>query len=66
MDDLAYLADNETDKDKKASLCRDAIEYKPIHAAMSHTSRLTHAAKGGLRQHYENIKARIIQLLNNV
>lgn len=65
MDDLAYLADNETDKIKKASLRRDAIEYKPIRDAMSHTSRLTKAAKGRLTATYENIKARIIQLLNN-
>lgn len=65
MDDLAYLADNETDKIKKASLRRDAIEYKPIRDAMSHTSRLTKAAKGRLAATYENIKDRIIQLLNN-
>ena len=65
MDDLAYLADNETDKIKKASLRRDAIEYKPIRDAMSHTSRLTKAAKGRLTATYENIKDRIIQLLNN-
>ena len=65
MDDLAYLADNETDKIKKASLRRDAIEYKPIRDAMSHTSRLTKAAKGRLTATYENIKARIIQLLSN-
>ena len=66
MDNLAYLADNETDKIKKASLRRDAIEYKPIRDAMSHTSRLTDAAKKRLTITYENIKARIIQLLNGV
>lgn len=65
MDDLAYLADDETDRIKKASLRRDAIEYKPIRDAMSHTSRLTKAAKSRLSATYENIKARIIQLLNN-
>ena len=32
---------------------------------MSHTSRLTNAAKIRLTATYENIKARIIQLLNN-
>ncbi len=64
MDDLAYLADDETDKIKKASLRRDAVEYKPIRDAMSHTSRLTKAAKSRLSATYENIKARIIQLLN--
>jgi Molecular chaperone, HSP90 family len=64
MDSLASLADNETDKIKKASLQRDATEYKPIRDAMSHTSRLTSHAKTRLNATYENIKARIIFLLN--
>ena len=64
MDSLASLADNETDKIKKASLQRDATEYKPIRDAMSHTSRLTSYAKTRLNATYENIKARIIVLLN--
>lgn len=64
MDDLAGLADDETDRIKKASLRRDATEYKPIRDAMSHTSRLTKVAKSRLSATYENIKARIIQLLN--
>lgn len=66
MDNLAFLADDETDRIKRASLRRDAIEYKPIRDAMSHTSRLTKTAKIRLSATYENIKARIIQLLNNV
>lgn len=33
MDNLAYLADNEKDKIKKATLLRDAVEYKPIRDA---------------------------------
>ena len=64
MKDLACLADNETDRIKKASLLRNAAEYKPIRDAMSHTSRLTRVAKLKLNTTYENIKARIIQLLN--
>lgn len=64
MDSLASLADNEPDKIKKASLQRDATEYKPIRDAMSHTSRLTSYAKTRLNATYENIKARIIFLLN--
>lgn len=64
MDSLASLADHETDKIKKASLQRDATEYKPIRDAMSHTSRLTSYAKTRLNATYENIKARIIVLLN--
>lgn len=65
MDSLASLADNETDKIKKASLRRDATEYKPIRDALSHTSRLTKDAKTRLNATYENIKARIIVLLKN-
>ena len=64
MDDLAYLADDEKDKIKKATLLRDAIEYKPIRDALAHTSRLTAVAKNRLNITYENIKARIISLLN--
>lgn len=65
MDNLAFIADNETDKIKKATLRRDATEYKPIRDALAHTSRLTQIAKNRLNITYENIKARIISLLNN-
>ena len=64
MDDLAYLTDDEKDKNKKATLLRDAIEYKPIRDALAHTSRLTSIAKTRLTITYENIKARIVYLLN--
>ncbi len=65
MDNLAFLADDETDRIKKASLRRDATEYKPIRDALAHTSRLTMIAKSRLNITYENIKARIVTLLNN-
>lgn len=73
--DLSYLAMDDLTKMvelvnkgeiKKASLYRDAQEYKPIRDAMSHTSRLTKAAKNKLNATYENIKARIIHLLGKV
>lgn len=64
MDDLAYLADDEKDKIIRATLLRDAVEYKPIRDALAHTSRLTEIAKSRLNITYENIKARIISLLN--
>lgn len=64
MDNLACLADDETDKIKKATLRRDATEYKPIRDALAHTSRLTAIAKSRLNITYENIKARIVSLLN--
>ena len=58
------IADDEKDKQKKACLLRDAAEYKPIRDALSHTARLTKLAKDKLNMTYENIKARIIVLLN--
>lgn len=64
MDNLAYLADDETDKIKKATLRRDATEYKPIRDALAHTSRLTSIAKSRLSITYENIKSRITHLMN--
>lgn len=64
MDDLTYMVEPVSKGEiKKASLHRDAQEYKPIRDAMSHTSRLTKAAKNKLNATYENIKARIIHLL---
>ena len=64
MDDLTYMVEPVSKGEiKKASLHRDAQEYKPIRDAMSHTSRLTKAAKNRLNATYENIKARIIYLL---
>ncbi len=64
MDNLSFIADDEKDKQKKACLLRDAAEYKPIRDALSHTARLTKLAKDKLNMTYENIKARIIVLLN--
>lgn len=64
MDNLASLADDENDKIKRATLLRDAQEYKPIRDALAHTSRLTSIAKSRLNVTYENIKARIIKFLN--
>lgn len=66
MDSLAGLADTEHDKIAKANLLRDSAEYKPIRDAMSHTSRLTSMAKNRLSCTYENIKARIVKLLDGV
>ena len=67
MDDLTYMVETVSKGEmKKASLHRDAQEYKPIRDAMSHTSSLTKAAKNKLNATYENIKARIIHLLGEV
>lgn len=67
MDDLTFMVEPLPKGEmKKASLYRDAKEYKPIRDAMAHTSRLTSAAKNKLNATYENIKARIINLLSNI
>ena len=66
MDDLSALVESDASlagQNDKASLYRDAKEYKPIRDAMAHTARLTRIAKSRLNITYENIKARIITLL---
>lgn len=65
MDYLARVADDASDRITKATLVRDASEYKPIRDAIAHTSRLTSIAKMRLTITYENIKERIVSLLNN-
>ncbi|MDD3789635.1 MAG: hypothetical protein PHO94_13210 [Petrimonas sp.] len=64
MDELAITADRPTDRNLEATLIRDAKTYKPIRDAMAHTSLLTAIAKQSLNTTYENIKARIKNLLN--
>jgi len=63
MDALANLVDKE-DLIKKASLSRDAREYKPIRDALAHTALLTDLAKNKLTTVYENIKERVRTLLS--
>jgi hypothetical protein len=62
MDYLTNLVDKE-DPIKKASLSRDAKEYKPMRDALAHTALLTDAAKNKLTSVYENIKGRVRTLL---
>ena len=65
MDDLTHLADPDGKKDlTKASLYRDGQTYKPMRDAMAHTARLTAAAKSLLTGTFENIKARVVNLLS--
>ncbi len=69
MNDLTDLVDKPdskvSDPNKVAALTRDAKEYKPVRDAMAHTALLTVLAKNKLTSTYENIKARVKQLLNN-
>jgi hypothetical protein len=62
MDGLANLVDKNKDL-TKASLSRDALEYKPMRDALAHTALLTDQAKIRLTTVYSNLKARIIELL---
>ena len=64
MDDLAFLVEGKEGKGKSNTLFKDACEYKPIRDALAHTSRLTRVAKNKLSTTYENIKARIVGLVN--
>lgn len=64
MDELAFLVEGKEGKGKNNTLFKDACEYKPIRDALAHTSRLTRVAKNKLNTTYENIKARIVGLLN--
>lgn len=64
MDFLANLFDKK-DPIKEACLARDANEYKPMRDALAHTSLLVIEARSKLTAVYENIKGRIIILLNN-
>ncbi len=63
MDHLANLVDKQ-DPAKRASLSRDAKEYKPIRDALAHTALLTDVAKNKLTTVYENIKGRVRTLLS--
>lgn len=63
MADLSYIASDKTNDDNSSSFKKDATEYKPIRDAVCHTSRITAAAKNKLNSSYENIKAKIKQLL---
>jgi len=63
MDHLANLFDKVKIEQKEAGLSRDAKRYKPIRDAMAHTALLTDTAKRDLTATYENIKARIKNLL---
>lgn len=63
MDHLANLVDKD-DPIKKASLSRDAREYKPMRDALAHTALLTDLAKSKLATVYENIKGRVRSLLS--
>lgn len=61
MDGLANLVDKKPDG--QACLAKDGKEYKPMRDAVAHTALLSSQAKGRLTAVYENIKGRIVNIL---
>ena len=73
-DDLTYLgmdylaltaeeAEGPNPKNRSPSLWPDAIVYKPLRNAVAHTGLLTDVAKKRLETTYDNIKARVKELV---
>ena len=74
MDDIYYLdmkylsnfIDKALDKNKDPSLSRSSDIYKPVRDAVGHTSIITSIAKQQLSIELENIKARVMKLMDDV
>lgn len=66
MDCLANLVDKTQDRIKDAGISRSAVVYKPIRDAIGHTAIISSVAKSQLTVEYENIKARLAKLLQNI
>lgn len=63
MEGLANLVDKKPLEQGKACLAKDAKEYKPMRDAVAHTALLTNTAKNKLTSVYENVKGRIVKIL---
>lgn len=63
MESLTSIIEKERGDTSKPSLSRDVKRYKPIRDAIAHTSPLSTVAKRELSTIYENIRARIVNLL---
>lgn len=66
MDALAVTAEGPGAKNKNQSFWKDALAYKPARNAVGHTGVLSNLAKGHLNLTFENIKARVRKLMNDV
>ena len=74
MDDIYYLdmkylsnfIDKALDKNKDPALSRSSDIYKPVRDAVGHTSIITSIAKRQLSIELENIKARVMKLMDDV
>lgn len=66
MDHLANFVDKVGDKLKDAGISRSAVVYKPVRDAVGHTSLLTETAKQQLTVVFNNIQARLVQVLQDM
>lgn len=66
MDHLANFVDKAEDKLKDAGISRSAVVYKPVRDAVGHTSLLTETAKQQLTVVFNNIQARLVQVLQDI
>ena len=64
MDFLAHSAEETKDKGKMPSLVKDATSYKPVRNVIGHTGLLSDIAKQHLSVTFQNIKARVINLVS--
>lgn len=67
--DMKYLSnfiDKASDKNKTPALSRSSDIYKPVRDAVGHTSIITPTAKQQLSIELENIKARVMELIDKV
>ncbi len=67
--DMKYLSnfvDKASDKNKDPALSRSFDIYKPVRDAIGHTSIITPTAKLQLSIELENIKARVMNLMDDV
>ena len=66
MNHLSNFVDKANDKFKDPALSRSAVVYKPVRDAVGHTSIITSTAKQRLTLELENIKARVMKLLEEI
>lgn len=63
MDMLAICAEGGKPSDGNPSLWKDAVSFRPVRNAVGHTGLLTQVAKNHLNVTFENIRARVKNLL---
>jgi DNA mismatch repair enzyme (predicted ATPase) len=67
MRELAINAEGGKTKDgKQTPLFKSSIDFKPARDAMSHTAVLTNTAKSHMTLTFENIRGRVVRLLNSL